>query len=109
MLTSITIILFLGVLNPPDNCTDFSETGYKCVPYHLCENGSIITDGGDIIGIRQLEEAGPPTRVVLDPANSICPGLLEVCCRNEDFFEQPILKNGEKGKDEVGLNKFIII
>ena len=75
----------------------------------MCENGSIITDGGDIIGIRQLEEAGPPTRVVLDPANSICPGLLEVCCRNEDFFEQPILKNGEKSKDEVCLNKFLII
>ena len=88
----------LGNPRPTDNCTDFSETGYKCVPYYNCENGTIITDGGGIIGIRTEED-----RVVLDPANSICPGLLEVCCRNEDFFAEPVFKNKVGLKEEVRL------
>ena len=84
------MFIFTGEPISPDNCTDYSETGYKCVPYYNCENGVIITDGGGIVDIRIEDE-----RVVLDPANSICPGLLEVCCRNEDYFEQPIIKNEE--------------
>ena len=84
-------LYYLGDLEPSDNCTDYSETGYKCVPYYNCENGSIITDGGGIIGIRVDDS----DRVILDPSNSICPGLLEVCCRSDDFFNQPVTKNKE--------------
>ena len=88
--------MLAGNVGPADNCADFSETGYKCVPYYNCENGTIITDGGDILlGIRQDKGR---ERVILDPDNSICPTLLEVCCRSEDFFNQPVTKNNVRGR-----------
>ncbi|XP_032790304.2 phenoloxidase-activating factor 2 [Daphnia magna] len=64
-----------------------------CVPYYLCNEGQIITDGAGIIDIRKK----PPTRNVTIEAKSIrkrdvppvpnglvggnCPGSIEVCCK----------------------------
>ena len=97
--------LRLGTTQTIDNCSDFSETGYSCVPYYNCENGTILTDGGDIIGIRSTDEDG---RAVLNPEDSICPGLLEVCCRSEDFFNQPVTKNGDNQVNEFPTNSLSV-
>ncbi|KAG8238365.1 hypothetical protein J437_LFUL018347 [Ladona fulva] len=50
------------------------EMGCECVPYYLCENNTIITDGAGAIDIRFKDEA--------------CPNFLEVCC--QDPLLQPI-------------------
>jgi hypothetical protein len=64
-----------------------------CVPYYLCNEGQIITDGAGIIDIRKK----PPTKNVTTEAKAItkrdvlpaqndlvggnCPGSIEVCCK----------------------------
>merc|ERR1719310_1809414 len=66
----------------PD-CSDYSDQlGYQCVPYYQCANGTIITDGAGLIDIRNGFAA-------LNPEESKCPGLLEVCCRDPDFVPPP--------------------
>ena len=66
----------------PD-CSDYSDQlGYQCVPYYQCSNGTIITDGAGLIDIRNGFAA-------LNPEESKCPGLLEVCCRDPDFVPPP--------------------
>ena len=51
--------------------------------HYSCEGGVIITDGGSLINVR-IDAA------VLDPANSKCPGELEVCCRHPDWVGLPV-------------------
>lgn len=63
-------------------CTDFSNTGYECVPYYQCSNGTIITDGGGLIDIRNGFGA-------LNAGDSKCPGFLDVCCKDPDFVPPP--------------------
>merc|ERR1719270_665314 len=42
-----------NVDNVFENCADYTATqGYECVPYYQCHNGTIITDGGGLIDIR---------------------------------------------------------
>merc|ERR1712121_221761 len=42
-----------NVDNVFENCADYTESqGYECVPYYQCHNGTIITDGGGLIDIR---------------------------------------------------------
>jgi len=66
-----------------DNCTYYEQEGYgyECVPYYNCKNGTIITDGGGLIDIRSN---------FLDPLTSKCPSYLEVCCRHEDYEDDPL-------------------
>lgn len=64
-------------------CKDYTKSeGYECVPYYLCANGTIITDGAGLIDIRNGFGA-------LDAADSKCPGFLDVCCKDADFVEPP--------------------
>merc|ERR1712179_564532 len=57
-----------------ENCADYTESqGYECVPYYQCHNGTIITDGGGLIDIRNGFG-------ILSPEDSKCPGFLDVCC-----------------------------
>ena len=66
-----------------EDCSDYTEQlGYECVPYYQCSNGTIITDGGGLIDIRNGFAA-------LNPEESKCPGFLEVCCRDPDFKPPP--------------------
>jgi len=66
-----------------ENCADYTEQfGYMCVPYYQCSNGTIITDGTGLIDIRNGFAA-------LQPEDSKCPGLLEVCCKDPDFVPPP--------------------
>lgn len=53
-----------------------SNSGCNCVPYYLCNNGSINTNGEGIIDIRIND--GP------------CASYIEVCCNKEDQAENPI-------------------
>ena len=68
-----------------DECSYYEPEGYKCVPYHLCDDlGEIIRDGGPgLIDIRNGFGSAPA--ITLDPENSKCAGDLEVCCRHPDF------------------------
>ena len=62
------------------NCSDYSDQGLECVPYHRCdENGEIILDGAGQIGIRS-------GTVEIDVEGSRCPGFIDVCCRHPDFL-----------------------
>merc|ERR1712186_322044 len=71
-----------NVDNVFENCADYTATqGYECVPYYNCKNGTIITDGGGLIDIRSN---------FLDPLTSKCPSYLEVCCRHEDYEDDPL-------------------
>lgn len=66
-----------------------------CVPYYLCKEGEIITDGAGIIDIRNKplranatrpkRQAPPPPPPPPPPTHGLvggnCPGSIEVCCR----------------------------
>merc|ERR1719147_574882 len=65
-----------------DNCADYANQGYDCVPYYQCHNGSIITDGGGLIDIRNGFG-------ILSPEDSKCEGFLDVCCQDPDFSAPP--------------------
>merc|ERR1711863_254010 len=72
-----------AVDNVFENCADYTASrGYECVPYYQCHNGSIITDGGGLIDIRNGFG-------ILSPEESKCPGFLDVCCRDPDFVPPP--------------------
>merc|ERR1712033_151787 len=64
------------------NCKDYESQGYDCVPYYQCHNGSIITDGGGLIDIRNGFG-------ILSPEDSKCEGFLDVCCLDPDFQAPP--------------------
>jgi len=69
--------------NQFENCADYTEKfGYECVPYYQCANGSIITDGGGLIDIRNGFGA-------LNAEDGKCPGFLDVCCKDPDFVPTP--------------------
>jgi len=82
-----------SVDNVFENCADYTATqGYECVPYYQCHNGSIITDGGGLIDIRNGFG-------ILSPEDSKCPGFLDVCCQDPDFVApppQPVVKHVPK-------------
>merc|ERR1712115_348412 len=63
-------------------CEDYADQGYDCVPYYQCHNGSIITDGGGLIDIRNGFG-------ILSPEDSKCEGFLDVCCLDPDFEAPP--------------------
>merc|ERR1719305_1742573 len=66
-----------------ENCADYTASqGYECVPYYQCHNGSIITDGGGLIDIRNGFG-------ILSPEDSKCEGFLDVCCQDPDFVAPP--------------------
>merc|ERR1711887_425812 len=72
-----------NVDNVFENCADYTATqGYECVPYYQCHNGTIITDGGGLIDIRNGFG-------ILTPEDSKCPGFLDVCCLDPDFVPPP--------------------
>lgn len=60
-----------------------------CVPYYLCSEGQIITDGAGIIDIRKKPSANSTVPKVekrdVTPQNELvggnCPGSVEVCCK----------------------------
>lgn len=52
----------------------------QCVPYYLCHENQIITDGTGIIDIRVGEDA---------TAENECPNYLDTCCEKEDVLEVP--------------------
>jgi len=64
-----------------------------CVPYNLCNNGDIITDGAGIIDIRLKPKRptgrrrrAPQSQLAPGPAPQLvggnCPGSVEVCCKS---------------------------
>eukprot|EP00397_Hematodinium_sp_SG-2012_P041536 GEMP01045768.1.p1 GENE.GEMP01045768.1~~GEMP01045768.1.p1 ORF type:complete len:431 (+),score=33.44 GEMP01045768.1:68-1294(+) len=55
----------------------------SCVPYYLCREGDIITDGAGLINIR----FGNNTT---GQSNSECPQFLDVCCNNPEDKVIPV-------------------
>jgi secreted trypsin-like serine protease len=93
-----------SVDNVFENCADYTETqGYECVPYYQCHNGTIITDGGGLIDIRNGFG-------ILSPEDSKCPGFLDVCCLDPDFVPPPpppvvkhVPKCGQRNEHGLGV------
>merc|ERR1711879_756945 len=87
-----------------ENCADYTATqGYECVPYYQCHNGTIITDGGGLIDIRNGFG-------ILSPEDSKCPGFLDVCCLDPDFIPPPpppivkhVPKCGQRHENGLGV------
>lgn len=52
----------------------------ECVPYYLCNENQIITDGTGIIDIRVGEDTA---------VENECPNYLDTCCGKEDVLEVP--------------------
>merc|ERR1711890_143954 len=83
---------------------DYTESqGYECVPYYQCHNGTIITDGGGLIDIRNGFG-------ILSPEDSKCPGFLDVCCLDPDFVPPPpppivkhVPKCGQRHENGLGV------
>jgi len=67
-----------------NNCTDYADQGFRCVPYYSCEDGEIVIDGAGLFNPRLGSDP------LLDAENSKCPGHLEMCCRHPDWFGIPI-------------------
>merc|ERR1712142_1305146 len=70
-----------------NKCDFYQETeGFECVPYYQCDDGTIITDGFGLIDIRfGGSDAAEPELAVLDSTDLMCPGSLDVCCKDPDF------------------------
>merc|ERR1712055_899718 len=93
-----------NVDNVFENCADYTATqGYECVPYYQCHNGTIITDGGGLIDIRNGFG-------ILSPEDSKCEGFLDVCCQDPDFIPpppQPVVKHvpkcGQRHENGLGV------
>jgi len=66
---------------PRDQCQ--RHQGYECVPYYLCKDGEIITDGEGVIDLR----LGPGQANKQVGGN--CPNILDVCCRNGHPYNPP--------------------
>merc|ERR1711962_1267201 len=86
-----------------DKCADYANQGYDCVPYYQCHNGSIITDGGGLIDIRNGFG-------ILSPEDSKCEGFLDVCCQDPDFSAPPptpikqyVPKCGQRHQNGLGV------
>ena len=87
-----------------EHCSDYTATqGYECVPYYQCHNGSIITDGGGLIDIRNGFG-------ILSPEDSKCDGFLDVCCQDPDFIPpppEPVVKHisrcGQRHENGLGV------
>jgi len=72
-----------------NKCDFYRETeGFECVPYYQCDDGTIITDGFGLIDIRfGGTDAAEPELAVLDSTDLMCPGSLDVCCKDPDFVK----------------------
>merc|ERR1719186_1765480 len=72
-----------------NKCDFYKETqGFECVPYYQCDDGTIITDGFGLIDIRfGGTDAAEPELAVLDSTDLMCPGSLDVCCKDPDFVK----------------------
>merc|ERR1719326_2368706 len=69
-----------------NKCDFYRETeGFECVPYYQCEGGQIITDGAGLIDIRFGGGSEEPEFAVLDATDLMCPGSLDICCKDPDF------------------------
>jgi len=89
-------------------CDFYTETeGFECVPYYQCDEGTIITDGYGLIDIRfGGDDTGQPQLAILDSSDLMCPGSLDVCCKDPDFLkENEKLTDGSYGQpDEYEVN-----
>ncbi|XP_043207781.1 phenoloxidase-activating factor 2-like [Amphibalanus amphitrite] len=55
-----------------------SASQYFCVPYYLCHEDQIITDGASLIDIRFGSKANDSEPL----SHSECPSFIDVCCRD---------------------------
>ena len=80
-----------GGANTLSPCSSFANQGYDCVPYYLCKDGNIVTDGEGIIdprglGRRRQAEKEANARIANSrPEDASCPVVFDVCCRDLEF------------------------
>ena len=86
-------------------CTEFSEDGYRCVPYYACHDGEIVTNAVGLIDLRTDPEDESDT---FNPSDSKCEESLDICCRHPDWRDVPLkqeIKLPPKIPDEC-LNQY---
>ena len=82
--------------NTLSSCSSFASQGYDCVPYYLCKDGNIVTDGEGVIDPRGLamrrkaekDEARTVNWTPEEAEEASCPVIFDVCCKDLDFTDQ---------------------
>jgi len=99
-------------------CEHYKDRGYECVPYYQCDDsGEIITDGYGLMDIRSGLSKQEPNFGILDSSDAMCPGSLDICCKDTEFSTTaaPITSTesnnggggyngGSSGKDDYEVN-----
>ncbi|CAG0893824.1 unnamed protein product [Darwinula stevensoni] len=78
------------LLGPPQAADYGCALPFACVPFYLCSEGNIVTDGEGIIDVRfgpGKDSSGPPQLV-----GGNCPNFLDVCCRDPNAKPPPTPK-----------------
>ncbi|XP_071543203.1 phenoloxidase-activating factor 2-like [Panulirus ornatus] len=78
----VTLALWAVATGQESGSTLCNNGKSKCVPYYLCREGNIITDGAGLIDIRIGN--GEATR-----STSECPQFLDVCCKAPETTPPP--------------------
>nr|CAD7200753.1 unnamed protein product [Timema douglasi] len=83
----------------PVESSDNNPLMCQCVPYYLCQNNSIITDGVGLIDIRSGFQSPPsstnqpcacPALTASGIKEGPCENYLDVCCQTPDRLTDPI-------------------
>ncbi|XP_071543202.1 phenoloxidase-activating factor 2-like [Panulirus ornatus] len=98
LIVAVTLWAVAAAQEPSKECNNGLG---KCVPYYLCSEGEIITDGSGLIDIRFGGSEAPRT-------TSECPQLLDVCCNKPETTPPPPPpyepKCGRRNIDGIDVN-----
>ncbi|XP_071543201.1 phenoloxidase-activating factor 2-like [Panulirus ornatus] len=80
----VTLALWAVATGQESGSTLCNNGQSKCVPYYLCKDGNIITDGAGLIDVRF---GGNDEK---QRTSSECPRLLDVCCKAAETTPPPL-------------------
>ena len=94
LLLPLLLLTSFGGGNPLSPCSSYASQGYDCVPYYLCKDGYIVTDGEGVIdprGLarRRIVNSRPENARIVNsrPEDASCPVVFDVCGKDLDFVD----------------------
>ena len=96
LLCPLLLLNSFGAADTLPSCSSFASQGYDCVPYYLCKDGYIVTDGEGVIDPRGLTMRRQPEKVKARitnwrPEDASCPVIFDVCCKDFEFSDDQTL------------------
>jgi kallikrein len=99
----LTLLFIAGVHGQDRSCVEFEKDGFSCVPYYLCKNNAVVTDGAGVITIRTTRRSREE-----EAADSSCPTITGVCCKvgpglreEEEEEEYEDIYNSEESLEDI--------